>query len=187
VLTLSITSYVMVTMSDYKLKIKIGDHEFEAEGPADVVQDQFAAFRELITNVPATKQKESPEPKTPADANAGTSTNGSVTLALDKIMRADGRLVSLTVRAASISDAVLVLLLGQRQFRSNDAVTGAEIIDGMRESGQVVARVDHTLNRLSEEGTVITIGANRGRRYRLTNAGLARAQEIARTMIALVP
>ena len=36
-------------MSDYRLKIKIGDHEFEAEGPAEVVQQQFAACH-LPTN-----------------------------------------------------------------------------------------------------------------------------------------
>lgn len=31
-----------------KLKMKIGEHEFEAEGPTEVVQTQFAAFREDV-------------------------------------------------------------------------------------------------------------------------------------------
>src|SRR5215468_734597 len=102
-------------------------------------------------------------------------------------MRVDGRIVSLTVNAQSIQDAVLALLLGQRQFRSNDTVTGAEILGGLRESGRGVGRIDHTLNQLTAEGSVITIGQHRGRRYRLTNSGVNRAQEVARGLIALVP
>ena len=38
---------------DYKLKIKIGTHEFEAEGPAEAVKEQFEAFKELIQTLPA--------------------------------------------------------------------------------------------------------------------------------------
>src|ERR1700686_98761 len=32
----------------YRLKIKLGADEFEAEGPIQVVQSQFAAFKELV-------------------------------------------------------------------------------------------------------------------------------------------
>ncbi len=174
-------------MAENRLKIKIGEHEFEAEGPVDIVQAQLAAFTELVSKLPATPQK--PTQRTPAsseDKSKGGG-NGDDQLSLEKIMRADGRLISLTVRAETVADAALLLLFGQRHFRANDSVTGGEILDGLRESGQPVPRIDGTLLRLSDDGLVITIGERRARRYRLTNTGIARAQEVARALISLVP
>lgn len=166
-------------MDTNRLKIKIGEHEFEAEGPVDVVQDQFAAFKELIANMPKEITQQASEP-----SSDGAPPNG---LALEKITRVQGRTVSLTVHVESIPDAILVLLLGQRKLRNNDSVTGGEIMDGLRESGQIVTRVDHTLNHLSTQGGVIRIGTGRGRRYRLTNIGIIHAEEVAKNLISLVP
>src|SRR5689334_8550627 len=174
-------------MADYRLKIKIGDHEFEAEGAADVVQSQFEMFKELILRAP-TPPPEHREKKAPMDGQANGNgvdggSGGANGLDLEKIMRADGPVIALTVRADSATDAVLLLMLGQRQFRSNDSVTGAELAEGLRESGYPNVRGDHVTNRLANQGEVITIGAHRSRRYRMTNAGVARAQEIARNLI----
>ncbi len=164
-------------MEAYKLKIRIGDNEFEAEGPVEQVQAQFAAFKELIASAPP----KAPQPQSgqPAGVQSG--------LALSKIMSADDRVVSLTARAESVDDAALLVLLGQRTFRNNDSATGGEIMDGLRQSGYTLGRVDRTLNELATAGSVITIGTGRSRRYRLTNQGMIRAQEIAQRLIALVP
>ena len=35
-------------MDTAKVRMKIGDHEFEAEGASEIVQAQFMAFRELL-------------------------------------------------------------------------------------------------------------------------------------------
>jgi hypothetical protein len=178
-------------MADYRLKIKIGDHEFDAEGAAEVVQAQFEVFKELILSVPAKATQRTPAA---ANGNGGDGENGDKAgsagqLELDKIMKLDGRVVSLTVRAASQDDAVLLTLLGQRQYRDNNSVTGGEIKDGLRQSGQPIDRVDRVLDKLSADtsGLVITIGQHKGRRYRLTNAGITRAHEVARNLIATVP
>ncbi len=45
-------------MDTQKLKMKIGIHEFEAEGPVDIVQSQFAAFKELIAALPRKTRNE---------------------------------------------------------------------------------------------------------------------------------
>ena len=171
-------------MPVYRLKMKIGVHEFEAEGSEEKVESQFQAFKELIASIPQTAEK--PQDVPSDAAKAAENGNG---LELDKIMQNEGRVVSLTVRAASPDDAVLLTLLGQRQYRQNNSVTGGEIKDGLRQSGQPVDRTDRVLDRLSSDdnGLVITIGQRKGRRYRLTNAGIARAQEIARALIATVP
>jgi hypothetical protein len=173
-------------METNKLRIKIGDQEFEAEGSPEIVQAQLAAFKELVATAPL--YRKAPEPKAdPAEYSTQVSqqqNNGP--LALDKIMKVDGRIVSITGHAKSPEDAMLLLLLGQKTFRNNDGVTGAEIVDGLRVSGKSKDGTGRTLKKLATEGSVIITGAHRGKRYRLTNQGVTRAQEIARGVIALV-
>jgi hypothetical protein len=69
----------------------------------------------------------------------------------------------------------------------SDSVTGSEVIDGLRQSGFTVGRVDWRLEKLASQGLIIKIGSNRPSRYRLTNQGMNKAQWVARTLIALVP
>lgn len=41
-------------METFRLRVKIGPHEFEAEGPKDSVMAQFEAWKTLIGSTPAT-------------------------------------------------------------------------------------------------------------------------------------
>lgn len=178
----------------HRLKIKIGPHEFEAEGTAEDVQQQFLAFKELITLAASTpslmhhaqasqggRAEEAPQPSAPDMAG-----NGSELLA--KIMRVDGRNVSLTARPDGVNQAILLILYGQKELRQNDSVTGAEIMNGLVSTGGFsVKRVDRYLENLADEGAVIVVGEHRAKRYRLTNAGYARAGELAAALIATVP
>jgi hypothetical protein len=102
-------------------------------------------------------------------------------------MKADGRVVSLTARCESIDEAVLLILLGQKEFRSNQEATGAEIMDGLKLSGYRVSRIDRLLDKLTADGDIIKIGVHRGRRYRLTNIGLTKALGVAKEVISTVP
>jgi hypothetical protein len=176
----------------YRLKIKVGPHEFEAEGPSDVVQEQFKLFKEMIQTAPITSP---PQPQTPFNPEPlGASipierpdapSNG---LNLSKIMDQDGRVVSLTVPPKSPDDAVLLLLYGQRALRGNDSVTGSEVMDGMMTTGgMAIERVDRILHKIGADGDLIITGQRRGKRYRLTNTGVAKAMRIAQDLIALVP
>lgn len=169
-------------MESNKLKIKIGEHEFEAEGPVDVVQAQFAAFKELISTVPLQTKANTTE-------NAGQKApiNQLPHLPLERILKAEGRVVSLTAKCDTIDEAVLLILLGQKEMRSNQEVTGAEIMDGLTQSGYRLSRVDHLLNKLETDGSTITMGVHRGRRYRLSNTGLTKALDVAKDVIATVP
>lgn len=170
-------------MDIYKLKIKIGEHEFEAEGPTEIVQAQFEAFRGLVANMPQRQEATTPPAPTPAVNPIKTNE-----LMLDRIMRLDGRVVSLTARAGSLEDEILLVLLGQKNLRDNEAVTGAEIMDGLKRTGHVVGRIDYKLDKLSagSSASVITIGMGRARRYRLTNQGFAKAQELAMALVERV-
>lgn len=167
-----------------KLKIKVGDHEFEAEGPPDVVQKQFDAFKELVLSTPASRKIAQP----PGEEGEPIEVTKKVpaSLQLEKIMRVEGRVVSLTARAPSIGDAILLVILGQKHFRDNDGITGSEILDGLRQSGQAADRIDRTLKKMASDGHIIKLGAHRASRYRMTNQGIVKAQEIARNVISLV-
>ena len=39
-------------MENYRLKVKLGQYEFDAEGSPDVVQAQFVAFQEMVAKLP---------------------------------------------------------------------------------------------------------------------------------------
>jgi hypothetical protein len=173
-------------MDSDRLKMKIGEHEFDAQGPTEVVDRRLADFKKLVELALASQTAAVSKPTEKPSPDAGKTPDNQGADPLAKIMRVEERIVSLTVRAQSPTDAVLLILLGQRQFRQNDAVTGMEVNQGLTVSGQTVGRVDRVLDRAAAAGHVIVIGQHRGRRYRLTNSGLARAGDIANALIATV-
>src|SRR5438270_6304424 len=149
-------------METSKIKIKIGQHEFEAEGPTEAVQRQFQAFKELIATAQTQINPTSANPQIQEQSNEmqqQPKQNGS--LNLDKIMRSDGRIISLTAQAGSAEDSVLLLMLGQKVYRNNETVTGNELMSGLQQSGIRVPRVDRIIEKLADTGQVIRIGAHR--------------------------
>lgn len=175
----------------HRIKIKIGQHEFEAEGPSDVVSEQFKIFNELVASFPSTPaaqpQNDTHKLDEPATIQPGRPDLPSIDAALGKIMKLDNRIVSLTVRAETVEDAVLLLLYGQKMMRESDSVTGGEVLDGLKATGGTsVSRVDRVLEKMGRDGDVIVIGERRGKRYRLTNAGLTRGRQIATSLLATV-
>jgi hypothetical protein len=173
-------------MDSYRIKVKIGDNEFDAEGPPDLVKAQFEAFKEIITSLPPRNdtpivQPVQQVPFIQAVAQESEQAN------FEKMFKAEGRVISLTALPANVMDAVLLTLFGQRTFRNNDSITGAEIKDGLVQSGYRVDRVDRFIDKLTGEGLVIKIGIGKASRYRLTNQGLARALGLARDVLATIP
>ena len=170
-------------MDAQRLKIKIGIHEFEAEGPPDVVQSQFEAFRELVADMSPSRQIES----IPDDSGATLQNDlESTDSRLEKVMRVNDRIVSLTVGADSIDDAVLLLIYGQKVLLENETVTGHQLMGGLKISGQAVSRVDRQLKKAAAEGAVIIIGKQRSKKYRITNKGILKARKMARELIETV-
>jgi hypothetical protein len=169
-------------METQRLKIKIGDNEFEAEGPVEMVQAQFDEFKELIkltASIPPKTNEAAPATKNQVETLSHTP--------LEKVMKVEDRIVSLTAKCDSIDDAVLLILLGQKESRNNQEVTGAEIMDGLEVSGYKLPRVDRIMDKLSNDGSVIVVGLHRARRYRLSNTGLSKALMVAKEVIATVP
>jgi hypothetical protein len=121
-----------------RLKMQIGPHVFDAEGPTDIVKEQLEAFKQMIASNGAVPSKA----KQPSSETDGSGDWVGQSESLAKIFKVEDRVVSLTVRAKSIEDAALLIVYGQKTLRTNDSVTGAEVIDGLEQSGVRIARVD---------------------------------------------
>lgn len=173
-------------MDSYKIKVKIGDYEFEAEGSPEIVRAQFDSFKELISSIPAKKDTPAASPiQQNPQKQEENEENGNPLY--DKVFKVDGRVVSLTALPSGVPEAILMMILAQRHYRKNESVTGSEIMDGLQQSGYTVDRIDRQMDKFVGDGLVIRIGKARGTRYRLTNQGLQKAQTIAKDVIATVP
>lgn len=175
----------------YRLKIKVGPNEFEAEGDREAVQEQFNSWKELIAIMAhaaqAQPQNDAPSPDFQPPPPPPKTDLASTDYSLDKIMKTDDRIVSMTVRPKSLEDGILLMLYGQKILRIQESVTGYEILEGLKATGVLsVGRIDRMLERAASDGQVIVTGKNRAKRYRLTNAGLAKARQIASDLIAIV-
>ncbi len=175
-LTRLVISYVGLTdmptaMGDTRVRIKFGEHEFEAAGSEESVDRHLAFFKQLIAP-PGIEAIALPEAERP--------------LPLEQILRLNGKIVSLSV-TAKVEDAILVLLLGLAQLCQKSIVSGAEIMMGLRQSGFRLRRADVLLRKHEVKGNIIAIGRHRSRRYQFSKKGKEQAQQIARGLISRIP
>lgn len=169
-----------------RIKIKIGEHEFEAEGPAEIVKEQFEAFKDIIRSLPSINTSARKADEQQASLNQ-SDTQQFPHIPLEKILHVDGRIVSLTALPSTPNDAALLIMLGHKDLRNNLSVTGQEIGDGLAQSGRPVARVDRIMEDAIGEALVLKTGIKRASRYRLTNQGLTKALGLARDLLATLP
>jgi hypothetical protein len=78
-------------------------------------------------------------------------------------------------------------MLGQKELRNNETVTGQELGDGLSVSGRPVPRTDRLMEKPIDSNYVMKNGFKRSVRYRLTNIGHQKALAIARELIATLP
>jgi hypothetical protein len=173
-------------METSRIKIKIGEHEFEAEGPAELVKEQFETFKDIISKVPSITAQEQNQ-KAVNTIIQQLDTDGIPLLKFEKIMHVSGRIVSLTALPTTTQDAALLIILGNKELRDNPSVTGQEIGDGLAQSGRPVPRVDRIMEEAIQGAFVIKTGVKRATRYRLTNQGLVKARRLASELLATVP
>jgi hypothetical protein len=169
-------------MENEKLKMKIGEHELEVEAAHEVVERRVADFKELI----ALLAKESANNVNVQNLKPELPASKPLPI-LERILKNDGRIVSLTAPPDAVDDAALLILLGQRILRNNDSVTGNEIMSGLSVSGYALDRVDRLMEKFVEEGWILSMGRHRAKRYRLTNPGYSKAAAIAESLASTLP
>ena len=193
-------------MEPYRLRIKLGAHEFESEGSEEAVKEQFAIWRELLGS-PASQsivaaspvapivttpiEQDSPPPfvalqvAAPVVSNGG---NGAEFSAYDKIFVHRDKLVVLSILPegeSRESDAAMLIMLGRRHYLREELVGGTGIIQGLQQSGMGYLRADRVFG--GNLGQYVTrTGQKRAARYRLTQVGISKAKEIAKRLEAIV-
>lgn len=174
------------------MKVRIGDHEFEAEGSAEVVAKQFDAWKELIQALPAAPALASPPPELPPAPPApplppldrSPLTNDGIETAY----RREGPVVTLSLvpeGATREPDAGLLVLLGHRTLLNEQEITGTRLMQGLSRSGISVARADRLFGDYMPQ-YVLKSGTRKGTRYRLTNMGASKAMEIVKELLSRV-
>lgn len=194
-------------MDNYKLRIKIGGFEFEAEGPKEEVTTQFNEFKELITSkelIESVSGLGQAKVKEKARDN-GIDKNDSLmennvekkvksefsAENLNLIFTKDKRnIISLRIpppRSERLHpDAILLLMYRYRQGENVDEVPVTKIKSGLNQSGIKITRIDRAIMSDVREGYVIKTGSGKGGRYRLTNRGVAATERVLRELLEMV-
>ena len=197
-------------MEVHKLRLKLGVHEFEAEGPKEYVetqQEMFLKYVEAADSLGNGNSKDSLAGSASENQPAGTgstrpaaATNGDPAPAapaaslpvsqeqMRKITSLSGDVITLTaipMGESSEEDAFLLLLLAHKVLRSVDSVAPDDVLTGMRQSGINVERLDRIARKIGV-ALVITTGVKRGTKYRLTVPGIQKAKAVTEILIKTV-
>jgi hypothetical protein len=177
-----------------KLRMKIGPHEFEAEGPRESVAAHFEAWKQLIAGRPVTEitvEPAAPRQQTapPAGTAAGQQTGGASTPR--DIFAVDTARKRITLRVspagkAQDADAALLILYGYHLCFGDDgqAVLVTRLKEALAASGHPRSRIDRTLARHVTARLLRKTGHRKGSTYQLTKTGYQRAEEMARALRA---
>lgn len=172
----------------FKLKVKIGGQEFEAEGPSDLVTRQFEAFRLLIQGDPIVAGERPPHPAGSRRRDSTTPQEpppheGHRDANLATLFRVSPQTQLLSLRQPPMgkcpeADAVLLLLLGHKRLRNEEDVPVTVITEALKQSGCPVKRLDRILTIYTKDHSVVRSGRGKGGKYRLTNLGLKKAESM---------
>lgn len=166
-------------MNTYKLHIKIGENEFNSEGPAEIVKEAFDTWRELIASMPSkpTVSKEGRNNSKYIDPDNIEPER------LNRLFLYDPTKDLMSVRifprgTERERDTLLLILLGYKVLKDKHEVMATKLTRSMRQSGCKVTRVDRLAAKYINQGLVNKGGMAKSGHYSLTNTGLARAIEI---------
>ncbi len=175
-------------MDAYRLRVKVGPHEFEAEGPKEEVTAQFEAWKSLISSLPPVPPiKDPPHPPASPDATRNQ-VEGPPRDKLLTVFSLDDKRGLVTLRALPTgdrrySDAILLILYGYRRLRDQDELLVTQLKAALSSSGLTPPRIDRIAEPDRQGGLLIKSGAGKGGKYRLTNRGFNQAGEMVTAML----
>ena len=154
----------------YKLRMKIGDAEFEADGPKDDVKTLFEQWRTLVESAIARKS-EAGSSKKSTDVSVSDSPADEALVKRVFVDR-DGTLslLGLPKSENAIADALVLLVYGYRLLKQDEyPVTGVRLMQAAQQSGVKIDRADRAIAGRKE--LLVTTGYKRSKRYSLNNRG----------------
>lgn len=170
-------------METHRLKIKIGQHEFEAEGPPEAVNAQFEAWKDLISALPSTGQFDQSGGGPAAPPNPESA---KPPVELPGIFEHDRKknLISLRVHPRGdhrFADALLLIMYAYKLLDQDEVMVG-RLKEAMALTGLRLERVDRTMEPHLRANLVLKGGTGKGGKYRLTNMGIQRAEVLVREL-----
>ena len=174
-----------------RLRMKIGAHEFEAEGPRDLVTAQLEAWKQLagLDRAPQDPTSMSIQGVTIAAREARTADGGDPALRNLFAVDAEQKLVTLRVRPTGQrrnADAALLILYGYRSsFAADDGmdVPAARLKAALAASGHRPKRLDRAIAQHLAAGLVRKGGHHKHETYALTTPGCQHATALARKLL----
>lgn len=164
----------------HHVRMKIGAHEFEAEGEKSAVEDQLRRWLEIIGNIPAATQPPEDKQKAPVLPLQEAEVDQAL---LARVFKDERDMLSLRILPKTKSyaaDSLLLLLFGYQTLKQETEVLGLRLMKAGKQSGLQIDRVDRVLSLYGQyfnKG-----GARKGARYSLNNRGIEKAKELMNTM-----
>lgn len=170
-------------MDAMKVRLKVGVHEFEAEGPPNEVNAQLAIWQGLISSQSAADGRVTKDGTTRDSGGDGSGEPRSGP-GTGRLFVVDDRKDLVTLRAHPqgedrAADAVLLIVYGYRALRNLEDVPVTKLLESLRVSGISVERIDRAVAPHLTAGYLLKAGRAKGGRYRLTNTGMAAATRLA--------
>lgn len=174
----------------HRVRFKVGNIEFEAEGEADLVHQQFLQTIQALKGLPVAQivqvdaEAAGTAVQLPPDGEGGTKNGSTLDDLVSRVLQIDGAgLVSLRLLPQTDkpeADALLLLLYGYQRLANIQPVLAIQLSKSARQSGLQLERIDRDI--MKHKSLIGVGGAAKGRRYSLNNQGLRRAEEILRAM-----
>jgi hypothetical protein len=162
-----------------KLRMKLGEHEFDAEGAPELVAGHLRTWQSLVA---ARSPAAAGSPAAGGPAAASTANGSSDVFAVDE----QRKLVTLRVHPRSKTpraDAALLLLyaLQRTWYARGGAVPATRVQAALSASGYARSRINRTLETYRRAGLVRQRGRRKASTYQLTATGIQRADALAAT------
>lgn len=169
-----------ITVDNLRFKIRVGEKEFEAEGPRDAVEARWAEARDWLLQAAEPKTA---HPKEPDESLTSPSANpifevdrGRRTVRL-RVLPPRGEVLQ------RLSNALLLLLYGYNDLINRPQVPVTRMAEDLRMSGFAgLKRLSRAFVRLETEGLAARNGSGKGTNYRATNPGLVAARTLAKSL-----
>jgi hypothetical protein len=193
-------------MDTYKLRVKIGPNEFEAEGQPDVVKAQFEEWKTLVVGArlgpsSPTQPHAQGTQHSPAGADAppfvGSVEGGAAGASMDssrlgRLFDVDHNKDRVTLKVLpqgdnKAADALLITLYGYKALREKNDVQVTSLKSSLVFSGCLGGkRIDRVAEPHVRKQFLLKRGIGKGGIYTLTSMGSNAAKEIIDDLLKLV-
>ena len=174
-------------MDPYKLHVKLGQAEFNAEGPEQIVREQFELFLRALNEgkgKPLAPTTPAPGPPVPPEESPDPEPAGLPPEVRDRAFVKDAQgMVSLRVlprTSETAADTLLLIMYGYKTLKALSEVPVIDLLRAAKQSGVPLDRIDRSI--APRRSLVNKGGLKRGSRYGLNNQGVAHVEKLLRSM-----